>query len=144
MKRKGHIKDGVSVVSAALLACWYLLSVVGLDVHQDREHGRTYVVCGIAGGDCEVIHPHVHCRDADAEGECRSDEEGCSDNFEAVPAVGGTQEAPTLPVVSSFALTFPVAVADLPTLSSFRDVLHLHSPPPGGGDLLSRICVLRA
>ena len=144
MKRKGHIKDWASVVSAALLACWYLLSVIGLDVHQDKEHGRTYVVCGITGGDCEAIHPHVHCHDADAEGECLSDEECCSDDFEAVLAVGGTQEAPVLPVVSSFVLTLPVAVADLPALFSFRDVLRLHSPPPGGGDLLSRICVLRA
>ena len=144
MSPKNHRICLFQALPALLLAVWYLFAVTGIDVHRDAEHGQTYVVSGLSGGDCERIHPDHHCHDADAEGECLSDEECCSDDFEAVLAVGGAQEAPALPVVSSFVLALPVAVADLPTLFSFRDVLRLHSPPPGGGDFLSRICVLRA
>ena len=75
-----------SVMAAVLLALWYLLAVTGIDVHKDIEHGRTYVICGLTPLDCEHIHPESHCHDftADSEGRCLSDEDCCSDDFEAL------------------------------------------------------------
>lgn len=145
MKRKGYISGLLPAVSAALLCVWYLLSVVGLDVHSDNEHGRTYVVSGLTGGNCEAIHPEHHCHDCDhADGECLEGEECCSDSFEAVLSVGGAPDAPVIPAASLTALALPPTAADLPAPLSFCAPHRLHAPPPGGGDLLLRICVLRA
>ena len=109
MKSKESIANVVSAVTSVLLALWYLLGVTGLDVHSDREHGRTYVVCSISGGDCEHIHPEAHCHDEASEprGGCLSDEDCCSDDFEAVLAPSELQDGmrAALPVVASN--TFP-------------------------------------
>lgn len=141
----GRIKAWSSAVAAVLLALWYLLSVVGLDVHRDLEHGRTYVVCGLTGGDCEAIHPEHHCHDCDdSEGECLSGEDCCSDDFEAVLSVGGAPDAPAVPASTLIGVAvLPVAPA-CPVLRCPNHILKAHAPPPGGGDLLKHICVLRA
>lgn len=142
----GHIKAWSSAVAAVLLAAWYLLSVVGLDVHRDLEHGRTYVVCGLTGGDCEAIHPEHHCHDHDcaAEGECLSGEDCCSDDFEAVLSVGGAPDVPSVPAAALSGVALPSLVPAVQLPVRARCLLSEHAPPPGGGDLLTRICVLRA
>lgn len=146
MLQHRHIKGWSSALAAVLLAAWYLLSVVGLDVHQDREHGATYVVCGLSGGNCEVIHPEHHCHDCDhdADGACMDGEDCCSDDFEAVLSVGGAPDAPVVPAATVGALALLPGASAAPVASPCRIILRLHAPPPGGGDLLSRICVLRA
>lgn len=145
MKRKGYISEVLSAVSAVLVSVWYLVSVAGLDVHRDNEHGRTYVVAGWAGGDCEAIHPEHHCHDHGcAEGKCLSDEDCCSDDFEAVLAVGGATDAPSVPDLPAVSLPILLSGTDAPAVAPCHEPFRPHSPPPGGGDLLSRICVLRA
>ena len=143
--QNGRIRTWSTAVAAVLLAAWYLLSVVGLDVHADREHGRTYVVCSLFGGDCDAIHPDHHCHDCGAEeGECLSGEDCCSDDFEAVLSVGGAPGAPAVPAATLIGVAvLPVAPA-CPVLRRPNHILKAHAPPPGGGDLLTRICVLRA
>ena len=160
--QNGRIRTWSTAVTAVLLAAWYLLSVVGLNVHADREHGRTYVVCSLSGGDCEAIHPEHHCHDhacaghdcesaacrpddpAHAEGECEAGEDCCSDDFEAVLSVGGTPDAPTVPATNNTVVAVLPTATLCPVLRRPNHILKAHAPPPGGGDLLKHICVLRA
>ena len=145
MTPKNHRPSLFHALPALLLAAWYLLSVAGIDVHRDAEHGETYVVWGLTGCDCERIHPEHHCHDhGHAEGACLDGEDCCTDDFEAVLSVGGAPDAPVIPAASLTALALPPTAADLPAPLSFCAPHRLHAPPPGGGDLLLRICVLRA
>ena len=141
-----HRSESRCLLPALLLAVWYLLSVAGLDVHRDYEHGRTYVVCGITGCDCEHIHPHTHCHDTAPEGECMEGEECCSDDFEAVLSLSGGNERLQaelpLPVCPLSLLQVPAAVP-LPALAF--PVFRTGPPPPlFRSGRLSLFCTLRA
>ena len=145
--RKGLITDAVNVLSAVLLVVWYVLSVSGLDVHDDREHGHTYVVCSASGCDCEHIHPEAHCHDhaADADGECLADEECCSDDFEAVLSLSESQDG------GSPDLTAPVQAlpgilppGPLPATESPARAIRRHAPPPDPLVYFLKLSVLRA
>ena len=52
MANKIHIK-----VFACLMALWYLVSAVGLNVHTCSGTGEVFVSSLAAGTSCEVIHP---------------------------------------------------------------------------------------
>ena len=141
-----HRSEPRCLLPALLLAVWYLLSVTGLDVHRDYEHGRTYVVSGITGCDCEHIHPHTHCHDTAYEGTCIEDEECCSDDFEAVLSLsdgGGHLRAELpLPVSPLPALLCPHT---LPVTALFAPVFRTGPPPPlPRSGRLSLFCTLRA
>lgn len=134
------------VVATVLLTMWYLLAVSGLDIHQDREHGQTYVVCSVAGSDCERIHPECQCHDhAPAGGACMEGEDCCSDDFRAVLSLsdgnGAGQPDLSAPVLEVPCLLSPEASVPAP---AFRGLLAAHSPPPVSPHPLSLLCVLRA
>lgn len=65
---------------------------MGLDIHHDAEHGRTYVVPALMAQSCEMIHPHQHCHDTEdhccGEDGCEEDEDCCTDDFESVSITG--------------------------------------------------------
>ncbi|MBR1575202.1 MAG: hypothetical protein IJ654_01995 [Bacteroidales bacterium] len=147
MKAQSFISRLFSAVPALLLAVWYLLAVSGLDVHCDNEHGRTYVVFGAAGIDCEHIHPEVHCHDhaAGAGDRCLADEDCCSDDFEAVLSLYESQDG-RMPDLSAPFLSLPGADPDLPVslLSSGLPVNRWLGPPPDPAGYLFKISVLRA
>jgi hypothetical protein len=128
-------------LAALLLALCYLLSVNGIDVHFDLEHGRTYVVSGFLASDCESIHPHSHC--ADAEGDCLEDEACCSDDLRTVLSQSddsdGQPEIPA-PAFRSVAVCHPVAA---PAVSRPVRVARFQRPPPDPVGACSRFCVLR-
>ena len=147
MLQHRHIKGWSSALAAVMLATWYLLSVVGLDVHQDREHGATYVVCGLTGGNCEAIHPEHHCHDCDhdhdADGACMDDEDCCSDDFEAVLSVGGAPDAPVVPAAAVSALALLPAASAAPAAAPCRILPRRHAPPPDGIPSYLKLRVLR-
>ena len=141
-----HRSESRCLLPALLLAVWYLLSVAGLDVHRDHEHGRTYVVCGITGCDCEHIHPHTHCHDTTHEGTCMEDEECCSDDFEAVLSLSDGDErlqaGQTLHATPLPALFYPL---DITVPARTVPVFRTGPPPPSPqGGRLSLFCTLRA
>ena len=141
-----HRSESRCLLPALLLAVWYLLSVAGLDVHRDHEHGRTYVVCGITGCDCEHIHPHTHCHDTTHEGTCMEDEECCSDDFEAVLSLSDGDErlqaGQTLQATPLPALLCPL---DITVPARSVPVFRTGPPPPlPPGGRLSLFCTLRA
>lgn len=146
MNPKKHRSETTCLLPALLLAVWYLLSVAGLDVHRDLEHGQTYVVCGITGCDCEHIHPHTHCHDTAPGGECLSGEECCSDDFEAVLSLSAGNErlradlplpASSLPILS-YPVSVPAPAASAPVFATGPPL-----PLPTGGRL-SLFCTLKA
>lgn len=145
MNGKGLINALLSALSAVLLVAWYLLAVSGLDVHRDNEHGRTYVVCSVAGCDCERIHPECHCHDHDsAGGSCLEGEDCCSDDFRAVLSIADNC-APVMPDLSVPFISLPVlpviSQAVLPERSG--PVPGMHSPPPDPAGLFRKLCVWR-
>ena len=146
MRTKGFISAWASALPAALLAVWYLLAVTGLDVHADSEHGRTYVVSSVSGGDCEHIHPEYHCHDGEAsEGECLAGEECCSDVFSAVLSLTDREDSADSDFVVPF-VEIPCfwGMAALVPGRTALSVLHGVSPPPDPGRYLSKLSVLRA
>lgn len=53
-------KRVIKVVSFAL-AIWYLLCVVGFDVHTCRHSGKSFVLSLVVGVACDDIHPESGC-----------------------------------------------------------------------------------
>ena len=85
---KKHTSALFSFLPAVLLSVWYLFAVSGIDIHRDAEHGQVFVVPGIVGCDCDLIHPGQHCSDSAEDAECLDGEDCCSDYFTAVLALG--------------------------------------------------------
>ncbi len=145
VNRKGPINTLRAAIPALLLVAWYLLAVTGIDIHDDSEHGRTYVVCSISGGDCEHIHPEAHCHDEAAEGTCLAGEDCCSDCYEAVLSLSSNEDGAgldfTVPYVD---VLYSSCILSDPFVSVVRHAARTHAPPPGGGDRLSVLCMLRA
>ena len=48
-------------MSAALLAIWYCMSIIGFDVHTCMSSGRTFVTAFTESLECADIHPEHHC-----------------------------------------------------------------------------------
>ena len=94
-----------------LLAVWYLLAMTGIDIHRDAEHGRTYVVPGLIGGDCELIHPGHHCHDETHEEGCLDGEDCCSNDFLTLIAQG--EDASWAPAVSVFSKVIAASAVPL-------------------------------
>lgn len=70
MMKKGHV---IQALCCILLCGWYLMSVVGFDIHTDHHDDCTYVVSLLSDLSCEKIHPEDEC----ACGHCGHD--GCDD-----------------------------------------------------------------
>ena len=62
-------------ICAAMLAVWYLMSIIGFGVHTCMASQRSFVTTFINGVTCEDIHPDHHCTDSH---HCHSAEE-CHD-----------------------------------------------------------------
>lgn len=138
--KKHNIGFFPSLATLLLVVC-YLLSVNGIDVHFDLEHGRTYVVCGFFASDCESIHPHSHC--SDSEEDCLKDEACCSDDLRTVLSQSdGSDGQPEIPAPASrfVAVCHPVAA---PAVSRPVRVARFQRPPPDPADACFRFCVLR-
>ena len=129
---------------AFLLAVWYLFAVTGIDVHRDAEHGRTYVVSGLNGCDCERIHPDHHCHDSATEGQCMEGEDCCSDDFEAVLALGEAAETGVdLSAPISASPVPAVHVQAVPVPGAFSVIRCEGPPPPELPAAFIELCVLR-
>ena len=51
----------VTKIFAALLVGWYLIGIIGFDVHTCSGSGRSFVVAFFEGMTCEDIHPEHSC-----------------------------------------------------------------------------------
>ncbi len=145
MKGNRFIKTLSQGLMAVLLIMWYTLSVTGLDIHHDHEHGKTYVAACIFGISCDRIHPHSHCHDGEG-GICMEDEECCSDEFHLILSQGEDTINSILHVSASFHMDF------IPQTNAFQTELKGYEttfsragmPPPGISDPLNKKRILRA
>ena len=64
------MKKVFTSIAAVLFGLWYLLSVIGFDVHTCTSSGETYIATVASGFSCEDIHPSQHVQES-----CRS---GCT------------------------------------------------------------------
>lgn len=55
------MRNVVIKVVAVLLAVWYLMSIVGFDVHTCNGSGRSFIASFVEGMTCEDIHPEHVC-----------------------------------------------------------------------------------
>lgn len=156
MMNKIHIK-----VFSCLMALWYLVSVVGLNVHTCSGTGEVFVKSLVAGTSCEMIHPSHGCHSEDAcccccEHEQAHDaEEGlsqkdCCDN-EAVMLVhnGCTEDSILLSQLMAQALDMNCIAPEIFALQSpakdfiQRKISEPDSSPQIQRDILSEISTWR-
>ena len=55
-----HMKKALTSFAAVLLVLWYLLSVIGFDVHTCASSGDTFIATVASGFSCDDIHPEHH------------------------------------------------------------------------------------
>ena len=55
------MKEIVTKIFAALLVVWYLVGIIGFDVHTCSGSGRSFVVAFFEEMTCEEIHPEHSC-----------------------------------------------------------------------------------
>lgn len=60
-----EMKGIVTKFFAAMLVVWYLVGIIGFDVHTCSGSGRSFAVAFFEGVTCEDIHPE-HCCDPSA------------------------------------------------------------------------------
>ena len=99
------MKNVFTSLTAILMVVWYLLSVIGFDVHTCSGSGETYIATVASGFTCEDIHPGPHGMSAHHEhsgcGCCHSEksettdtEQGfdtnpcCTDDFQVILLTG--------------------------------------------------------
>lgn len=131
--KKGNF---IQAVSCIFLCCWYLVSIVGLDIHTDHHDNRTYVVSLLSGISCENIHPEDHCacQDCTHDNDCEDE----SDFLTVTGTAGSLQPVNFVPA----ATVCPAPVPDIQRLPE--------APVPAGCPfkspprvLLNSLCVLR-
>ena len=101
-----HLQIGMkkvfTSVAAVLLGLWYLLSVIGFDVHTCTSSGETFIATVASGFSCEDIHPSKHMHNSCSLGcACRHQEPEksesdssfgmkscCSDDFQMIFLTG--------------------------------------------------------
>ncbi len=131
---------------AILLSVWYLLAIGGIDIHWDAEHGQVFVVPGIVGCDCDLIHPDQHCSDTPSDAECLDGEDCCSDWFSVVPALGEDPESGNgflpAPVSIPFTALHPYSASG-ETAACISAVWGNAPPPPEPYVSFSKLSVLR-
>ena len=108
-------------MSAALLAIWYCMSIIGFDVHTCMSSGRTFVSAFTESLACADIHPEHHC----CAGPCCSDhhdhehEESvdtkscCSNDYQVIQLSGCRTNDDSEDKYSFCKVSFP-CVADVP------------------------------
>lgn len=67
--------------SSALLLIWYVMSVIGFDIHSCMATGESFVTTAIQGVSCEDVHPEHSC---DAHGSnccCHNHHGACGDGI---------------------------------------------------------------
>ncbi len=112
-----------------LLAVWYLLAVTGIDIHRDIEHGHSYIVPSLIGGNCELIHPDHHCHDEAHEEGCLDGEDCCSNDYLTLIAQG--EDASWVPALTVFSKVIAAPVIPLAIRSvSFYLKKESGVPPP--------------
>ena len=134
-------------LQAALFLLWFLISLAGIDIHKDLEHGRTYVVPAVIAQSCEMIHPHQHCHDHDhdAAGTCEEDEDCCSDDFESVTVTATDSEGPDHIFIASQPLPAIILTATaLAASTPMHRMVHKNGPPPGRPSPVISFCAMRA
>lgn len=135
--KKGSI---IEMLACTLLCAWYLMSIVGFDVHTDHHDARTYVVSLLSNLSCEHIHPEDECCcELDDEAEYPHDD--CDDETDVLVITG------TNGVVHHFDLSPVSFVSEIlnpalaaPTVVCANASSTFRLPPRL---LLNSLCVLR-
>lgn len=87
MKNRNIIK----FLSFAMIV-WYVLCVMGFDIHTCRHSGKTYMVSLVAATECADIHPDMQCNVHSAD--CHCDDvckDGCCSDDIKVLSLTGTE-----------------------------------------------------
>lgn len=142
--KKGSI---IQAIFCVLLCSWYLMSVVGFDIHTDHHDSRTYVVSLLSNTSCESIHPgdecacehHHHHHDCGEEGiNCNHDD--CDDSADFLD-VTGTDTADLTALAPAAAFCYVAVPAPAEPTSIFAPAASAFRAPPRV--LLNNLCVLR-
>lgn len=131
--KKGNF---IQAVSCIFLCCWYLVSIVGLDIHTDHHDNRTYVVSLLSGISCENIHPEDECGCEDCDHDDCEDESDCL----AITGSGNSlQQSVPVPAVMICEAIIPESSVSAPVVSAPLE-RPFRSPPRV---VLNSLCVLR-
>ena len=105
-------------MSAALLAIWYCMSIIGFDVHTCMSSGRTFVTAFTESLACADIHPEHHCcADSCCSSEKHEESVGakscCSNDYQVIQLSGYRTNDDSEDKYSFSKVSFP-CVADVP------------------------------
>lgn len=131
--RKGSI---IQALCCILLCGWYLMSVVGFDIHTDHHDDCTYVVSLLSNLSCENIHPEDECGCEDC------DHDDCEDESDYLVITGSgnsLQQSVPVPAVMICEAIIPESFVSAPVVSAPLERA-FKSPPRV---LLNSLCVLR-
>ena len=82
-------KTLISTITGFLLCFWYLVAIVGIDVHIDHHGGGVFVVSLLCPTDCESIHPEDVCHCVEHHhGRCAADDEDCENEICIISITG--------------------------------------------------------
>ena len=134
--------------ASVLVAIWYLIAVVGFDIHNCSDNGRVYIEPLIAGISCDDIHPDTpcgcgHCHEAGCH--CHEDEDCCSDTIEYLQLSGDNTQISYVPDVAVISLFTNVPISKEQSYTDNRSIILMaETAPPGtmSPDILD-YCVLR-
>ena len=75
-------------ICSVLLVLWYLMSVIGFNVHTCSGEGHSFVTTFIDGVTCADIHPEHHCDDEHHCCEAEEHDDCCTDDFQVLSLTG--------------------------------------------------------
>lgn len=133
------MKSGLLIrITAAVAALFYIATLVGFDIHIDREYSHVYVRSMLADLSCEHIHPHDEC--GHSHDGCEDEEDCCEDIAEqntSFTIAPGSIADPAPAVLELHIPEFRPSDEALLPVAELHDVPASHAPP------LSLICILR-
>jgi len=128
-------------VSAALLALWYMISVVGFDVHHDNHDHHFYVVSLIGGISCENVHPEDECSCCHHNHENAGHHDDCTDEIHMISLTGtnGHMDFDFTPLCCELFQSVQSQM-EKPGIFYGEYALAVSFPPQ---DILTSLCILR-
>lgn len=76
-------------ICAALLVGWYLIGVIGFDVHTCSGSGRSFIVSFFEGNACADVHPEHECEADECCGSHHNHDAGCCEDHSECPFCDG-------------------------------------------------------
>ena len=137
-----------------LLCLWYVISLVGFDIHRCGDDGHTYVALLTSDISCSSLHPQTPCHHhgeaccgcccEDHHDGCDEEEDCCSDEIERILLSGdGSDISISVPIPVFTCISITSACTRGVPPGGRSHVWDVSADPPLSQVDLSELCILR-